>query len=242
MPTSTSVKPPRCWAVVPAAGSGTRMGAAVPKQYLSLHGKTVLEHTLTRLGLHPRISGVVVALAAGDTYWPTLRLEFLAHLLTVTGGGERCHSVLNALERLAPLAAENDWVLVHDAARPCLRAGDIDRLLDALTDSDGGLLGIPLTDTIKRTDDSGCIAETVPREALWRALTPQMFRYGALRAALRDAIAKRVVVTDEAAAMELAGYRPRMIEGHGDNIKITRPDDLTLAELFLHKQEELACA
>lgn len=232
----------RCWAVVPAAGSGTRMGAAVPKQYLHLRGRTVLEHTLARLGMHPRIAGIVVALSPSDTLWPTLRFDFPARLMTTAGGSERCHSVLNGLERLAELAAPDDWVLVHDAARPCLRAADIDHLLAVLADGEGGLLGLPLIDTVKRTDEAGHILQTVPREGLWRALTPQMFRFGALRAALRDAVTKGVAVTDEAAAMELAGCRPRIVEGCGDNIKITRPDDLILAELYLQKQEEEACA
>ena len=226
------------WAVVPAAGVGRRMESNVPKQYLTINGHTVIEHTLRRLGEHPSIAGVVVAIAAGDGYWPELNVETTAPLAVVEGGEERCHSVLNALEQLAEVADPNDWVLVHDAARPCLRADDISRLIDELAGTEGGLLGLPLSDTIKRTDTVNMVEATVDREGLWRALTPQMFRLGALQRALRQAIEKELMVTDDASAMELAGVRPLMVEGHGDNIKITRPQDLALAELYLQQQEQ----
>lgn len=221
------------WAVIPAAGVGRRMQADRPKQYLELHGKTVLEHTLGIFLDHPRIEGVVVALTQGDPYWPALGLGHPG-LVTVEGGEERCHSVLNALEWLRQTAHESDWVMVHDAARPCLRHGDIDRLMGQLADHPvGGLLGVPVADTLKRTGADDVVTETVPREHLWRALTPQMFRLGALHRALSDALQKGWLVTDDASAMELAGMAPKMIEGHGDNIKITRPADLSLAERYL---------
>jgi 2-C-methyl-D-erythritol 4-phosphate cytidylyltransferase len=230
---------PRFWAVIPAAGTGVRMGAAAPKQYLPLHGRTVLEHTLTRIIAHPRISATVVAIAAADRQWPHVATGFdQAALVTTQGGAERCHSVLNGLRALSGRAAVEDWVLVHDAARPCLRRVDLDHLIDELRDHPvGGLLGIPVTDTMKRSDEHGNVIETVRREGLWRALTPQMFRYGMLARALNAALDRDAMVTDEAAAMEMAGHAPRMVEGHADNIKITRPRDLALAEMYLQQQE-----
>lgn len=229
---------PRCFAVVPAAGVGRRMGSGVPKQYLPLAGRTVIEHTLARITAHPRIVSTVVAISPGDDYWPEVAARLApARIAMAEGGSERCHSVLNALECLAAIAGEDDWVLVHDAARPCIRAGDIERLVTTLLDHPvGGLLGLPVSDTVKRADARDEVIETVSREGLWRALTPQMFRIGPLREALRAALAMDRLVTDEAAAMELAGHRPRMVEGQADNIKITRPGDLALAELYLQLQ------
>jgi len=230
---------PRFWAVVPAAGSGSRMSAALPKQYLSLLGAPIIAHTLGRLCTHPRIAGVAVVLSPGDPHWFQVRRPRGCALWTVHGGKERCHSVLNGLYRLADRAAADDWVLVHDAARPCVRRADLDLLIDTLRDHPvGGLLGIPVADTLKRANALGEVVETVPREGLWRAATPQMFRLGALSAALEAALAGGQLVTDDAAAMELAGQRPRMIEGHPDNIKITRPQDLALAALYLRQQAE----
>jgi 2-C-methyl-D-erythritol 4-phosphate cytidylyltransferase len=224
------------WAVIPAAGVGSRMQADRPKQYLPLHGKTVLEHTLARFLEHPQISGVVVALSEEDPWWQELALQH-PKLYVALGGAERCHSVLNALNALLSQADEMDWVLVHDAARPCLRREDIDHLINALHEHPvGGLLGLPVADTVKRTGNDDTVLETVPREHLWRALTPQMFRLGELRAALESALEQGHLVTDDASAMELAGKAPKMIEGHGDNIKITRPQDLALAELYLAQQ------
>lgn len=226
------------WAIVPAAGIGSRMGASIPKQYLPLLGRTVLEHTLSRLASHPAIAGMVVALSPEDVWWPAVHVTAPISIQTVPGGSERCYSVLNALDLLAQTASPEDWVLVHDAARPCLRLADIDRLISELGDhSVGGLLGLPCTNTKKRTDATGNIIATVSRDGLWRALTPQMFRLGMLRDALTRALAAGVMVTDEASAMEWAGLMPRMVEGHSDNIKITRPEDLTLAALFLQHQE-----
>jgi 2-C-methyl-D-erythritol 4-phosphate cytidylyltransferase len=228
----------RYWAVIPAAGTGSRMGARVPKQYLPLAGKRVIEHSLERLGNHPDISGVVVVLAANDPYWRQITPTCAVPLFTVTGGAERFHSVLNGLDRLTELAAPDDWVLVHDAARPCLRLADMDLLMRALADHPvGGLLAIPVTDTVKRADASGTVLETVARDGLWRALTPQMFRLGALHAALSTALRHGRQVTDEAAAMELAAASPRLVRGHDDNIKITSPDDLITAELYLQRSD-----
>lgn len=229
---------PKYWAVVPAAGAGRRMGMEVPKQYLKLGKQTVLEHSIDALLESQRFSAIVVVISADDEYWATLETRYSGRrVVTVHGGDERSHSVLAGLEFLSKTGSSDDWVLVHDAARPCVRPGDINKLIDELNgDPDGGLLGVPVTDTMKRSDKSGRIESTVPRDDLWRALTPQMFRLGQLRAALRQAVEKNVLVTDEAAAMELAGHRPRMVEGHSDNIKITIPTDLTLAGFYLQSR------
>ncbi|MBI2799067.1 MAG: 2-C-methyl-D-erythritol 4-phosphate cytidylyltransferase [Gammaproteobacteria bacterium] len=224
----------RVWAVIPAAGKGSRMGGDTPKQYLPLLGRTVIEHTVERLANHPRVAGVVLVLAADDAWWRTIAPNLPVQ--TTLGGVERCHSVLNGLYALTAAHA-NDWILVHDAARPCLRATDIDRLLDELQDSPcGGLLALPVRDTLKRCTDNGAIEATVDRARLWHALTPQMFRLGALQAALEHALTMGLLVTDEAQAIEFAGGIPRVVEGSGDNLKITRPEDLKLAELFLLAQ------
>lgn len=234
----------RYWAVVPAAGAGKRMGSAIPKQYLELLGRPVIAHTLATLLDHPQIDGVVVAVDAQDEWWPVVATDLNAAkpLLCVTGGRERCHSVLNGLEALPKQATPNDWVLVHDAARPCLTTADLDRLLTELTDDPvGGLLAVPVRDTLKQADPAGRVAATVDRSRLWHALTPQMFRLGMLRDALCAAVAHGMLVTDEAAAMEAAGFAPRLIEGRADNLKITRPEDLALAEFFLtHRTDSAA--
>jgi len=231
----------RCWAVVPAAGVGKRMQAQVPKQYLPLGERTVLEHTLSRLLTHPRIAGVVVAITPGDPYWQELASRFDATRVRVAdGGAERCHSVLNALNRLNDIG-DDAWVLVHDAARPCLRHADIDRLFAELeADPVGGILALPVSDTVKRADSQRTITATVDRNGLWRALTPQMFRFATLRRAIGDALARGDLVTDESAAIEAAGLAPKVVEGHADNIKITRPGDLALASLYLDLQQREA--
>jgi 2-C-methyl-D-erythritol 4-phosphate cytidylyltransferase len=214
------------------------MRAGRPKQYLPLLGRAMLLHTLERLGRYPRLRGLVVGIAADDAYWPTLASEIPNLLNTYMGGAERAQTVLNGLRALETYAAPDDWVLVHDAARPCLRYADIDSLLAAVAGhADGGLLALPLSDTVKRADHNGCSEETVPRSGLWRALTPQVFRLAALRDALESAMRDGIEITDEASAMEYSGARPRLVHGHADNIKITVPEDLALAELFLREQE-----
>lgn len=230
-----------CWALVPAAGVGRRMGMATPKQYLRLGQRTVLEHTLAALQAEPRIQGVVVVTGAGEpTAEGLLGANESRPVLRATGGAERADSVLNGLERLAGRAGPDTWVLVHDAARPCLRREDLSRLIDTLAeDPVGGLLGTPVRDTMKRADAEGRVETTVPREGLWHALTPQMFRLGLLQQAVRRAVAAGERVTDEASAMEGAGHRPRLVEGHSDNLKITRPEDLLLAEFYLRQQGRL---
>ncbi|MDS4040878.1 MAG: 2-C-methyl-D-erythritol 4-phosphate cytidylyltransferase [Candidatus Competibacter sp.] len=226
----------RYWAMVPAAGAGKRMGSPIPKQYLPLAGRPVILHTLDTLLRHPRLAGVIVAISAGDEWWPEVAVDLatVKPLRVVTGGVERCHSVLNGLNALREQADPVDWVLVHDAARPCLTAGDLDRLVETLADDPvGGLLAVPVRDTLKQADDAGRAATTVDRSRLWHALTPQMFRLGMLHDALRAALIRGLLVTDEAAAMEAAGFAPRLVEGRADNLKITRPEDLALAEFHL---------
>ncbi len=227
------------WAIVPAAGVGRRMGSDTPKQYLSLSGKTIIEHTLQRLSQIENIRGIVVAIAEDDAWWPQLHIECRTPLTIVKGGAERCHTVQNALQSLQAQCTDTDWVLVHDAARPCVQVTDIQLLMNTLAEHEtGGLLGLPVRDTMKRTDDKDCVSETVERDGLWHALTPQMFRYGVLSKALDKALQDQFLVTDEASAIEHAGYAPQMVEGHGDNIKITRPEDLALAHFYLQHQDE----
>ncbi|HEY5602000.1 MAG TPA: 2-C-methyl-D-erythritol 4-phosphate cytidylyltransferase [Gammaproteobacteria bacterium] len=222
------------WAVVPAAGSGSRMATDVPKQYLHIHGRTILEHTIERLLSHPRIDGAVVAIAADDGRWDKLQFQTHKPIIKTLGGKERCHSVKNALYELTRRGADRDWVLVHDAARPCLRHEDLDRLFKQLSDHMvGGLLAFPVKDTMKRGDEKQRVIETVDRDRLWHALTPQMFRLHLLRDALNNAINDGFLVTDEASAVEHAGYQPKLVEGHADNIKITTPEDLALAAFYL---------
>lgn len=236
----SSTQAPRCWGVIPAAGIGKRMGGDRPKQYLRLGAETILEHTLVRLRSHPALAGVVLVIAQDDAFWPTLALAPAPGRFWVAlGGAERCHSVHNGLNLLAEHAHCDDWVLVHDAARPLLTASDLGKLVATLANHPvGGLLGAPVADTVKRADGEGRVLETVERQGLWRALTPQMFRLGLLQRALTRAIAEHCLVTDEAAAVERLGHRPLMVEGRSDNIKITQASDLALAEYYLQRQRE----
>lgn len=222
------------WAVVPAAGVGKRMQSAVPKQYLKLHNQFVIDHTIGCLLAHSAISGVVVALGVDDEWWLDTKYANHADVVRADGGKERCDSVLSALHMLSSNADASDWVLVHDAARPCLRHDDIDKLiLEAGVSAVGGLLGMPVKDTMKRTKPDNTIIKTIDREQLWHAFTPQMFRFGVLRDCLQQALNTDAVITDEASAMEWAGLVPVMVEGRSSNIKITRPEDLSLAGYFL---------
>ncbi|MDD2893581.1 MAG: 2-C-methyl-D-erythritol 4-phosphate cytidylyltransferase [Halothiobacillaceae bacterium] len=231
------------WVVIPAAGVGARMTADRPKQYLPLASRSVLEHSLSHFSQHASVRGIVLSVAIEDAYWPQLELSSSVPLHCVAGGSERAHSVLNALQFLdalmqaEPPESQDSWVLVHDAARPCVRVEDIDKLLHALhADPVGGLLAVPVRDTMKRANASGCVAHSEPRAGLWHALTPQMFRLGGLKRSLEDALAQGQQVTDESSALEWAGFSPRLVEGHADNIKITRPEDLALAEFFLQQR------
>ena len=221
------------WCVVPAAGQGARVGSEVPKQYLPIAGKPMLLHTLERLASHPRIAGLMVVLAADDAHWPKLREIAGKPVLTTIGGAERADSVLAGLLALRGKLDESHFVLVHDAARPCVRGDDISRLIEQGGHAGGALLAAPVRDTLKRADATNHAIATEPREARWRALTPQMFRYGELVAALESARSASVAITDEAMAMERAGHKPLLVEGSEDNIKVTTSADFALAEFLL---------
>ncbi|RTZ72565.1 MAG: 2-C-methyl-D-erythritol 4-phosphate cytidylyltransferase [Gammaproteobacteria bacterium] len=224
------------WAVVPAAGVGRRMQAGLPKQYLLLNGRRVIDWTLEVLLAEPRIRGVYVALGAEDPFWESCEHAGHPRVRRVAGGEERAHSVLSALLALETEAAPADRVLVHDAARPCLRPEDLSKLLELASGEAGGLLAMPVRDTMKRADAEGRSETTLDRSRIWHAFTPQLFPLATLRDALEQALAAGVAVTDEASAMEWAGNRPRLVEGHPDNIKITRPGDLELAGFYLQKR------
>lgn len=230
---------PNYWVLVVAAGSGKRMGADRPKQYLPIAGRMLIEYTLEQLLRLPNLKGLSLVLAADDAVGRNLACVASGRVDVILGGAERADSVLAGLHGLAQRARDDDWVLVHDAARPCIRLDDIEKLQQSLADDPvGGILAVPVTDTIKRASLSNAnnIEQTLDRTALWRALTPQMFRLGALIDALEQAKRDQLDVTDEASAMELAGLKPQLISGHSDNIKVTRPEDLPVAELFLRQQ------
>lgn len=216
------------WAIVPAAGRGARFGGEVPKQYLEVAGRSVLAHTLDALLSHPRVAGAVVALSAGDPRWPGWRELAGKPVIACVGGATRAESVLAALCALPIDVPAEDFVLVHDAARPNLAAADLDSLCAACDapDAVGAILAAPVRDTLKRADADGGIAATEPRDRLWRAFTPQMFRRGQLTRALAEAAAQGIEVTDEAIAIERLGLRPVLVEGREDNFKITTPADL----------------
>ena len=232
------------WALVPAGGQGLRMQAPLPKQYLLLLGRPVILHTLERLCTHPRVRGVMAGVSDQDRHWQALipRLANLPKFIGKYSGGEtRALTVLNGLKALTKHAKAEDWVLVHDAVRPCVRHADIDKLIAAVgNDRDGGLLALSVSDTVKRVDNEGRVVETVQREGLWRAATPQMFRIGALAGALETALKLGCEITDEASAIEAAGGHPRVVACHADNIKVTLPEDLALAGLYLKLQQGTA--
>jgi 2-C-methyl-D-erythritol 4-phosphate cytidylyltransferase len=222
--------------VMPAAGSGQRFGPDLPKQYVPLLGRTVIEWSLAPFLADERCQGAVVAIASTDDRFGRLAVARDPRVAAVTGGAQRPDSVLAALESMR--AADDEWVLVHDAARPCITREDIDALVDqAGSDSTGGLLAVPLADTLKR-ETGGRATETPPRDALWRALTPQMFRLGALRSALRAARAAGRTPTDEAQALEWHGLQPRLVAGSALNLKITTATDLLLASAILSQRGE----
>jgi 2-C-methyl-D-erythritol 4-phosphate cytidylyltransferase len=231
---NTPVRAVRRWAVIPAAGRGERMSGATPKQYRALCGRRVLEHSLQPFLAHADVHGIVVVLAAGDRTWSTLDCSRDARLRTTEGGAERMQSVANGLRALETEAGPQDWVLVHDAARPCLQRQDLDRLIAELgQDEVGGLLAMPIGDTVKRSDEAMCVTATVERQGLWAAQTPQMFRYEVLRRALEHCARSGIAATDESAAIEALGLRPRLVVGSVSNIKVTRDEDLALAEAIL---------
>ena len=227
----------RTWAVIPAAGRGTRFGGPVPKQYLLAGGQVLLAHTLEAVLSHPKVAGVMVAIADGDTDWPGWTSFADKPVLTCIGGATRAASVLAGLQALPGEVRGDDFVLVHDAARPNLAHNDLDRLLEVgRADPVGAILAAPVRDTLKRAGDDGGIDGTEPRERLWRALTPQMFRRHQLSRALQTAADAGVEVTDEAMAMERLGLRPLLVEGAEDNFKVTTRADLMRFEFELSRR------
>lgn len=223
---------PRHFAIVPAAGSGSRFGSGTPKQYLSLSGRPLIHHTLAALVACPEIDRVWVVLAPDDSEWDRYDWSMLGSKLETLrcGGATRADSVSNGLRAAAMVAADDDWVLVHDAARPCLSREMLGTLLDELADDPvGGILAVPVADTLKRADGEQRVAATEPRDGLWQAQTPQMFRYGLLR----EALEKCRAVTDEAGAIEALGRKPKLVRGDATNLKVTYPADLALAALIL---------
>ncbi len=239
----------KIWAVVAAAGVGLRMNSAVPKQYLPLQGIPVLAHTLQRLLELPLINSVAVALSAEElqsaaSYWQQLAFNDNPRILICAGADSRQSSVSNALDVLAGQAHDDDWVLVHDAVRPCVRISDINLLINAVQHHPaGGLLAAPVRDTLKlagadaaATPSVQAVHRTFDRRLVWAAFTPQMFRYGLLRKALQHAINNGLELTDESSAIEALGYKPLLIRGNPDNIKITHPEDLLLASAILTAQ------
>ena len=226
---------PRVWGLVPAAGIGSRMGVERPKQYLELAGRTLLEHTLERLAGHPEIHAVLPIIREDDPYWPGLR-ERLSHLdrllPAAPGGAERSDSVAAGLAALTE-CGDRDLVLIHDAVRPCVRSEEITAAVQAAREGSGVILAVPVADTLKRVSADGWIEATVDRSGLWRAQTPQIFPAGQLRAAVAAARERGDPATDEAKVMEDAGFPVRVVPGREDNLKVTRPEDLELAGLYL---------
>ena len=223
----------RYWCIVPAAGSGARMQQSTPKAYLPLLDKTVIEYTLQRLLAVSCIEKIMVVVPDGipPGFVQPPKIE------TVIGGQERCHSVLNGLQALVGRADQQDWVLVHDVARPCVSLQDIQTLIGRCEHHPvGGLLARPIVDTVKRSHADGSVAETLDRKQLWCALTPQCFRFGLLLTALQHAVTQNYLVTDESHAIELLGHQPLLVEGLSENIKITYPKDLKRAEFILREQ------
>lgn len=225
---------PRYFALIPAAGVGARMAAHCPKQYLPLNGKPMLKHVLETFAAATAIAHTYVVVSKDDAYIDdalTRAQQFVDRITVIRNGGATRHqTVLNGLQTMREQIADDDWVLVHDAARPGLTTGLIDRLTATVGgDPVGGLLALPVVDTLKRCDVNGRAQATVPRDELWAAQTPQMFRYAVLRHALEQAVS----VTDEASAIEALGMKPKLIEGSPRNFKVTLPHDVALAELYL---------
>ena len=229
---------PRVVAVIPAAGVGSRMQADRPKQYLTIANKTILEHTIDALVDHPLIDDVVVAISKDDAYFDTLGLR-QKPVHVVDGGNERADSVLNGIMALG----DDDWALVHDAARPCVDSDDITALISLVHDDSvsGGILATPVRDTMKRAqpnknESHAVVSHTEDRENLWHALTPQLFPAKLLKAALQHGLSKGATITDEASAMEYSGHKVAMVNGSPANIKVTHPADLPLAAFYLQQK------
>lgn len=230
--------PPEIWLMIPAAGSGSRMQAQIPKQYLTLNGRTLLDASLDRVMHIPHLKACVLALSAEDESFAKSEWSKRKNLYTVVGGESRAESVLAGLKEIQARAEKSAWVLVHDAARPCVNLEKIQQLIDAcISENCGGILAAPATDTIKRSQDSVSIDTTEDRSQLWHAHTPQFFPLDLLQDALERALRSGANITDEASAIEWAGERVILIPDSRDNIKVTLPEDLAWAEFILEKQK-----
>lgn len=227
----------KTWIILPAAGIGQRMQAAIPKQYLLIGQKPLIEHTVDRLTQLDNIAGILVMVSKEDRHPCLDLLRTRPKIHVAIGGASRAETVAKGLAFLAENLQQNDWVLVHDAARPCVRIADITRLRKAIAlHSVGGILGVPVSDTVKVVSEE-TIQKTVDRSCLWQAQTPQVFRAGLLMDALEKGFSLNLPMTDEASAIEMAGFSPLIVEGHRDNIKVTRPEDLPIAEFIMQQQE-----
>ena len=228
------------WAIIPAAGTGLRMHSEIPKQYLSFQGKTVIEHCLDRLLSHTEIDGAVVVLSEADRHWETIAYAAEKPLFTTTGGQQRHDSVYSGLTTLQYRFGNDAIALVHDAVRPLVSHRDLSNVIEAARQhTAGAILAAPVTDTLKRQGDNMEIAATLSRDGLWRALTPQVFHLQPLLNALKQVIDKNLSITDDAEAVELMGHEPRLVAGEADNIKITAPGDLSLAEkIWLNQRDQ----
>lgn len=223
--------------IIPSAGAGSRMQTASPKQYLALHGKPVLRYAIDAFEAMPEIANVFIAIAKQDDYWQTDLLDGCQKTeVLLSGGTTRAETVLNSLQAIAKHIAEDDWVLVHDAARPGIDTRMVRRLINSIQPADiGGILALPLADTLKRADTGQCVVETIPRDALWQAQTPQMFKAGNLRQALETYIDRQP--TDEAQAIEWMGHAPKLVLGDLKNMKITYPQDLTVVSALMQASQ-----
>nr|VVV04938.1 2-C-methyl-D-erythritol 4-phosphate cytidylyltransferase [Aliivibrio wodanis] len=225
-------------AIVPAAGVGSRMKADRPKQYLLLDGKTILEHTIEQLLAFLVIDKVIVAISDTDPYFDELPISKDKRVIRVPGGIERADSVLSGLEYLKEHQL-SEWVMVHDAARPCIRHSDIEKLIaEVIPHHIGGILASPVRDTMKQANQESTIETTIDRSVLWHALTPQLFTTEMLYSALKTGLEKGLSITDESSAIELMGYLPKLVHGRADNLKVTQPEDLDLAEFYLQKMKK----
>ncbi len=225
----------KIWAVVPSAGTGQRMRQSIPKQYLELNGRAVIEHTMAVLLSESRISKIIVCVAKDDKFWEHLDCSKDPRVETTIGGATRAESVLNGINQLNDTEDERDWVLVHDAARPCLSTALLGSFIDQLQkDKVGGILAVPSKDTVKQAanNERNEIESTLERERIWYAQTPQMFRFDLLKKALNYGVERRLNITDESSAIEMAGYRPKLIAGDVRNLKVTTPEDLEIASLL----------
>ena len=228
----------RLWVVIPAAGIGKRMGVNIPKQYITVCDKAIIEHTVEKFTSRNDLQGILVALSNSDQHWSTLELSKNNKITTVTGGEERYKSVYNALCSLKNKADDDDWILVHDAVRPCITTSEIDQFIADLDHLNGigGILALPCFETMKKANTNHEIEETIDRKFIWHAQTPQMFRYKKLFLAIEKIMNENIFITDEAMAMELAGYKPMLIQGTHSNIKITDQNDLKYLESFLRQE------